>query len=150
MKLTHFDTRFKEGITSVILTCDPEKQYRKITRIDAKTLITVRGLKGVFQIQEVETFTNEPQGKPRSTKATKRQRENRKEASLDVVRNFSELPDCALVGVGVVAALMGCSEMSIWRYAKEGAIPKPVNISYRVTRWRVGELRAFLKSGSHA
>ena len=34
------------------------------------------------------------------------------------------------------AALLGCSRTSIWRYAANGTIPKPMKIG-RMSRWKI-------------
>ncbi len=60
--------------------------------------------------------------------------------------NFDSLPDTAFVRVGTVAGLLDCSEITVWRKAKDGTIPKPKKLSARVTGWNVGELRTALNA----
>lgn len=62
----------------------------------------------------------------------------------DALRNFDHLPDSANVRVGVVMALLSCSNPTVWRMASDGRIPKPRKLSERVTAWNVGELRKAL------
>jgi len=43
-----------------------------------------------------------------------------------------------------VAARLGVSRVSIWRWAKSLAgFPKPIRLSSNVTRWRLSELEAW-------
>lgn len=56
------------------------------------------------------------------------------------LKMFDELPDSARVRVGVVAALEGCCDATIWRWVKLGLFPAPQKIG-NVTTWGVGELR---------
>jgi hypothetical protein len=57
------------------------------------------------------------------------------------LRNFDELPDSAIVRVGVVAALYDCQPVTIWRWSKSGRLPAPDRIG-GITGWNVGKLRA--------
>lgn len=59
---------------------------------------------------------------------------------------FDTMPDSALVRVTVVRGLFGCSDASVWRRVKSGALPRPIKLSPRITAWRVGELREKLKA----
>ena len=62
----------------------------------------------------------------------------------DTLRNLDDLPDCALVSDRVVAALMQSSRQTIWRWSREGRLPKPVKLGANLTRWQVGPLREAL------
>lgn len=55
---------------------------------------------------------------------------------------FDSLPDCALVSDRTIAALAEVSKVTVWRWAREGRIPKPKKIGPNCTRWEVGPLRA--------
>ena len=57
------------------------------------------------------------------------------------LRDFDSLPDSAIVRVGVVARVRGCSITTVWRHASSGLIPKPEKVSEGITGWRVGDLR---------
>ena len=57
---------------------------------------------------------------------------------------FDTLPDAALIDVRVVAALLGCSNNTVWRRVRGGALPLPVRPSVQQTRWRVGDVRKVL------
>jgi predicted DNA-binding transcriptional regulator AlpA len=56
------------------------------------------------------------------------------------------LPDEAQVSVKTIAALTGNGVSTIWRYAKNPDFPKPTKLSARCTRFRVGDVRAWLAS----
>lgn len=63
------------------------------------------------------------------------------------ISSFSQLPDEALASVKVIAALTGNGVSTVWRYAALNPdFPKPIKLSARCTRFRVGEVRAYLKS----
>ena len=64
----------------------------------------------------------------------------------DTVRNFDQLPRCAFVRQPVVETLFACSSATVWRRVADRRIPKPRKLSYRVTAWNVGQLRAALAS----
>ena len=57
---------------------------------------------------------------------------------------FDKLPDSALIDVRSYALLLGCSENTIWRRAREKRIPAPIRVSTQQTRWRVGDVRRAL------
>ncbi len=42
--------------------------------------------------------------------------------------------------------LLPFSGPTLWRKVKEGTFPKPVKFSSRVTAWRVGDVREWLKA----
>lgn len=60
--------------------------------------------------------------------------------------NFAVLPPEALVDVKTVAALIGCSENTVWRKARTGILPRGIKISEASTRWQVGAIRKYLAS----
>jgi predicted DNA-binding transcriptional regulator AlpA len=62
----------------------------------------------------------------------------------DALRRFDELPDSAYVRLPVVMGLLDASDGTVWRYARRGIIPAPVQLGPRCTAWNVGELRAAL------
>ena len=63
---------------------------------------------------------------------------------------FDSLPDAALIDVSTYAALLGCSQNTVWRRAAAGIIPKPLKTSSQQTRWRVGDVRKALASLGHS
>jgi len=56
-------------------------------------------------------------------------------------------PPADLLRVADVAALLGTSTRSVWRYSRAGRMPPPVRLTRRTVRWRAGELRAWLDAG---
>lgn len=62
---------------------------------------------------------------------------------------FDKLPDSALIDVRSYALLLGCSENTIWRRAREKRIPAPLRVSTQQTRWRVGDVRRALAALSN-
>lgn len=62
----------------------------------------------------------------------------------DALKNFDSLPDSANVRQPIVKALFGCSDATVWRMVKRGAIPTPRKLSERISAWNVGELRKAL------
>ena len=68
--------------------------------------------------------------------------------SMDSLSHFDKLPDSAHVRLGVVMALFACSAPTVWRRVKAGHLPAPVRKQpgTRIAAWRVGDLRATLKS----
>ncbi len=62
---------------------------------------------------------------------------------------FDALPDSAFVQSATLAALFQTSSTTIWRWAKDGRLPKPRKIGGNSTRWNVGEVRqAIAKMGA--
>lgn len=63
------------------------------------------------------------------------------------ISGFDQLPDEAVTSVKVIAAVMGNGVSTVWRYAALNPdFPKPIRLSARCTRFRVGDIRAYLKS----
>lgn len=65
------------------------------------------------------------------------------------VAEFDSLPDSALIDVGAIALLMGCSTNTVWRRAKSGILPAAIRVSTQQTRWRVGDVRNALAALSN-
>jgi predicted DNA-binding transcriptional regulator AlpA len=59
------------------------------------------------------------------------------------LRDFDTLPNAAGVSVEVVAALLECSNSTVWNRTKRGDLPQPIVIAGH-TRWNVGALRKLL------
>lgn len=63
-------------------------------------------------------------------------------AILPGLRDFDQLPDSARVRLPIVQALNGdVSAATIWRWVKEGKLPRPEKLGPNTTVWRVGDLR---------
>lgn len=54
--------------------------------------------------------------------------------------------DDALLAMPTVCALAGIGKSLIYEKVKAGTFPKPVKIGQRVTRWRAGDVRAWLRA----
>ncbi|WP_420465790.1 helix-turn-helix transcriptional regulator [Panacagrimonas sp.] len=61
-------------------------------------------------------------------------------------RYFDTMPDAGEVRQPTVEALFGISAATVWRWVREGRLPKPRKRGPRVTTWNVGELRAVLSA----
>jgi predicted DNA-binding transcriptional regulator AlpA len=60
---------------------------------------------------------------------------------------FDNLPDTGyLRQAQLIPDVVPISSATLWRKCKSGAFPKPVKLSERVTAWRVGDVRNWLKS----
>lgn len=57
---------------------------------------------------------------------------------------LSELPPEALVDAKTVAGLLQVSRSTVWRWVKEGLLPAPIPCGPRLTRWKLGDIRAVL------
>lgn len=61
------------------------------------------------------------------------------------VSHFDQLPDAALVAVKALAVVVGKGVSSVWRDIKSDVdFPKPIRLSAGCTRFRVGDIRAYL------
>ena len=49
-----------------------------------------------------------------------------------------------LLQVRAVALLVGMGKSTIWRKAKSGDFPKPVQVSAGITRWKLSEVNEWL------
>jgi predicted DNA-binding transcriptional regulator AlpA len=67
-----------------------------------------------------------------------------KRVDESALRDFDTLPDSAYVRLPVITALVGVSRATVWRWTRQGNLPKAVRIA-GVTLWNVGALRESLK-----
>lgn len=63
--------------------------------------------------------------------------------------SFDALPNAAHVRLPVVATLYATSPSNVWRWVKEGRIPKPRKLGPQTTVWNVGDLRRALSEVRH-
>jgi predicted DNA-binding transcriptional regulator AlpA len=62
---------------------------------------------------------------------------------------LTSLPAEALVSAKEISLLAGRSRASLWRDVQAGRLPKPIAIGPQARRWRVADVRAYLKGGRH-
>lgn len=65
-------------------------------------------------------------------------------ASNNPPKHFDDLPASAQVPARTLATLLDVSEVTIWRWAKSGRLPKPRKLGPNTTRWNVGLVRETL------
>lgn len=67
------------------------------------------------------------------------------------VSHFDTLPDAALVAVKAMAAVLGKGVSTAWRDVhNDPDFPKPIRLSPGCTRFRVGDIRAYLTKKTSA
>ena len=59
--------------------------------------------------------------------------------------DFDALPDAGFVRLPIVATLFATSPSNVWRWVKQGLIPKPRKLGPQTTVWNVGEIRKALR-----
>lgn len=64
--------------------------------------------------------------------------------TIDVIKNFDQLPNSAFVRLPTLVALFSVSPATIWRWVKAGNFPRPNKLSIRASGWQVGDIRAIL------
>jgi predicted DNA-binding transcriptional regulator AlpA len=71
-------------------------------------------------------------------------------STLDAVPR--ELHDSALVDIRVVAGLLGLKSKNAVRarIGRPGGFPDPIRLSSRCTRWRLGDIRAYIAATQSA
>ena len=66
--------------------------------------------------------------------------------NLDISR-IGTVPDDAYLSAKIIAAITGNGISTIWRYsATDPTFPRPIKLSARCTRFRAGDVRAWLAS----
>lgn len=58
---------------------------------------------------------------------------------------FDTLPATAFIRQASLLDVVPFSSATLWRKCKAGTFPMPVKLSERVTAWKVGDVRAWLK-----
>ena len=53
-----------------------------------------------------------------------------------------------LLSVRDVAARIGVSHVSVWRFVKRGHLPKPMKIGTRLSRWKASDIEDFLDAAA--
>lgn len=63
------------------------------------------------------------------------------------ISHFDKLPNAAMVPVATVGAVFESGVSTVWRRARnEPNCPQPVRLGAKCTRWRVGDIRAFIEA----
>jgi predicted DNA-binding transcriptional regulator AlpA len=70
---------------------------------------------------------------------------NRYDRLTKTLKLFDLLPDTAFIDLKVVSVICDRSPSSIQRDVKEGRLASPIKIGPNAVRWRVGDVRRFLK-----
>lgn len=63
------------------------------------------------------------------------------------LKSLTSLPVDALVSAKEICFLAGRSRASLWRDVQAGRLPRPISIGPQTRRWRVADVRAYLKGG---
>jgi predicted DNA-binding transcriptional regulator AlpA len=61
------------------------------------------------------------------------------------LESLSDLPAGALVSARELSLLASRSRASLWRDVQAGRLPKPVAIGPQTRRWRIEDVRAYLR-----
>ncbi|MBB5189598.1 putative DNA-binding transcriptional regulator AlpA [Silvimonas terrae] len=65
--------------------------------------------------------------------------------NLNLLQQFDDLPDSALVSINTLSAYLERGVSTIWRDIKtDPAFPRPIRLSARCTRFSVGAVRIYL------
>lgn len=59
----------------------------------------------------------------------------------------STLESAQLVDMRKAASLCGISVRTAWRLLSAGTFPKPIRLSERLVRWRVGDIVSWINAG---
>lgn len=61
------------------------------------------------------------------------------------ISHFDLLPDSAMVTVKAFSAMLDAGDSTVWRRAKnEPDFPQPFRLGSKCTRWKMGDIRAFI------
>lgn len=72
------------------------------------------------------------------------QKKPSKDSIPDALQHFDDLPASAHIPARALASLLDVSEVTVWRWAKAGKLPKPRKLGANTTRFNVGEVRVAL------
>jgi predicted DNA-binding transcriptional regulator AlpA len=62
----------------------------------------------------------------------------------DSATSVMDAKDDRLIKASEVARLLDCCVRSVWKWASENKIPKPVHPFKRMSRWRLSEIMAIV------
>ncbi|MEL7593893.1 MAG: helix-turn-helix transcriptional regulator [Aeromonas veronii] len=60
------------------------------------------------------------------------------------------LPAEGYVRAKILAPMLGIAEVTLWRWAADGKIPKPIKLGARVTAWRAEDVRRWMDAQGQA
>ena len=63
---------------------------------------------------------------------------------MNRIENLDAMPDCGFVAARSLAAWLGVSQVTVWRWVKTGQLPAPKKLGANTTRFSVLEIRAVL------
>ena len=63
---------------------------------------------------------------------------------MNRIENLDAMPDCGFVAARTLAAWLGVSQVTVWRWVKTGQLPAPKKLGANTTRFSVLEIRAVL------
>lgn len=66
------------------------------------------------------------------------------------MQKYQNIPSEGFIRVGTLAAILGVSVVTVWRWSSDSRLPKPIKLSTRVTAWRVEDVRAWIQARSEA
>jgi predicted DNA-binding transcriptional regulator AlpA len=89
-----------------------------------------------MNVQDSKTW---PDSRPQAKSKAGKNWSELKPRDIEALKNFDSLPDSAGVHVGVVGALFGASNATVWRGGPR--FPNPIKTGPKTTVWLVGELR---------
>ena len=64
------------------------------------------------------------------------------------MHKHQNLPSEGFIRVGTLAAILGVSVVTVWRWSSDSRLPKPLKLSARITAWRVEDVRAWIQAHS--
>ena len=76
-----------------------------------------------------------------------RARPLRTQSRLPAADDAGHVQERLAVAARDAAELLGISRAQLWKLHSSGKMPRPVRLGAKATRWRVDELRAWLKAG---
>jgi predicted DNA-binding transcriptional regulator AlpA len=66
------------------------------------------------------------------------------ELSMHMETKYPKTHIAQLLDVHAVGQIFKAAPSTIWQWAKDGVIPKPIKIAPKTTRWRADEIKEFI------
>jgi len=64
------------------------------------------------------------------------------------MQKYQNLPSEGFIRVGTLAAILGVSVATVWRWSSDSRLPKPLKLADRITVWKAEEVRAWIQAHS--